>query len=163
MTRSVRSSHTSSDSPVVLEVDDRRRITLSGLGSPDDRFYLASIDPNGTITLTPADFVPRVARTGSEVPPDSGAQRTATPSRQTPSRRRRRVQFNRSLHNIADGTEVSYRGARAVVRSGQMRLDTGEVFDSPSSAGGHVSGTSVNGWKEWKSGDGRSLAELHDT
>ena len=44
--------HTSRDT--LLEVDGRRRVTLGRLGSRDHVRYLASEDPDGTITLRPA-------------------------------------------------------------------------------------------------------------
>lgn len=39
---------------VLLEVDDRRRVTLGKLGKPEHRRYLAAEEPDGTIILSPA-------------------------------------------------------------------------------------------------------------
>lgn len=39
---------------VLLEVDDRRRVTLGKLGKPEHRRYLAAEEPDGTIVLSPA-------------------------------------------------------------------------------------------------------------
>jgi hypothetical protein len=39
---------------VLLEVDDRRRVTLGKVGKPEHRRYLAAEEPDGTIVLSPA-------------------------------------------------------------------------------------------------------------
>ena len=39
---------------VLIELDHRRRASFGKLGRPEHRRYLASEDPDGTITLTPA-------------------------------------------------------------------------------------------------------------
>ena len=43
---------TQADEPMLLEMDSRRRVNLSGLARHDR--YLAEVEENGTITLTPA-------------------------------------------------------------------------------------------------------------
>lgn len=40
--------------PILIEVDNRRRVSLSKLGDPKQRHYLVSVDANGVITLRPA-------------------------------------------------------------------------------------------------------------
>jgi hypothetical protein len=40
------------------EVDARRRISLTGIGDPEHRYYLASCDDSGVIVLTPAVILP---------------------------------------------------------------------------------------------------------
>lgn len=39
---------------MLLEVDDRRRVSLGKMGRPEHRRYLAAEQPDGTIILTPA-------------------------------------------------------------------------------------------------------------
>ena len=41
----------------MLELDERRRASFGRIGNPDHRRYLVSVDPDGTITLTPAVVV----------------------------------------------------------------------------------------------------------
>lgn len=41
----------------VLELDERRRASFGRIGNPDHRRYLVDVDPDGTITLTPAVVV----------------------------------------------------------------------------------------------------------
>lgn len=43
---------------VIREVDGRRRISLTGIGNPEHRFYLAVCDDDGVIVLTPAVILP---------------------------------------------------------------------------------------------------------
>jgi hypothetical protein len=40
------------------ELDGRRRISLTGIGDPEHRYYLASCDDSGVIVLTPAVILP---------------------------------------------------------------------------------------------------------
>jgi hypothetical protein len=44
--------------PLMREVDARRRISLTGVGDPEHRYYLASCDDSGVIVLTPAVILP---------------------------------------------------------------------------------------------------------
>lgn len=39
---------------VVLELDERRRVSLGRIGRPEHRRYLAHEEPDGTIVFTPA-------------------------------------------------------------------------------------------------------------
>lgn len=41
-------------SDVVVELDDRRRVSLGKIGRPEHRRYLAHEEPDGTIVFTPA-------------------------------------------------------------------------------------------------------------
>lgn len=43
--------------PKLITLDARRRASLSGLGRPEHHRYLVAVDPDGTITLTPAVVV----------------------------------------------------------------------------------------------------------
>jgi hypothetical protein len=47
-----------------------------------------------------------------------------------------------------------------VSRDGTLVFTQDHAFNSPSGAAGVVLGRSSNGWREWTSGDGRSLDEL---
>jgi hypothetical protein len=42
---------------VLIELDDRRRVSLGKLGRPEHRRYLAAQHPDGTIVLTPAAVI----------------------------------------------------------------------------------------------------------
>lgn len=41
-------------SDVVVELDERRRVSLGKIGRPEHRRYLAHEEPDGTIVFTPA-------------------------------------------------------------------------------------------------------------
>jgi hypothetical protein len=41
----------------LLELDDRRRVSLGKIGKPEHRRYLVTEEPDGTIILTPAAVV----------------------------------------------------------------------------------------------------------
>jgi hypothetical protein len=41
----------------VLELDERRRASFGRIGNPEHRRYLVDVEPDGTITLTPAVVV----------------------------------------------------------------------------------------------------------
>ena len=43
----------------LIELDSRRRGSLSKVGRPEDRVYIATVDDAGVITLTPAQVVPK--------------------------------------------------------------------------------------------------------
>lgn len=43
---------------VLIEVDERRRLSLGKIGRPEHRRYLAHEEPNGTLVLVPAVVVP---------------------------------------------------------------------------------------------------------
>lgn len=43
---------------VLIEVDERRRLTLGKVGRPEHRRYLAHEEPGGTIVLVPVAVVP---------------------------------------------------------------------------------------------------------
>jgi hypothetical protein len=53
------------DERILIELDGRRRASLARLGRPEHRRYLARVEPDGTIVLTPARVVPadELART----------------------------------------------------------------------------------------------------
>lgn len=59
------------------------------------------------------------------------------------------------LINPATGTLAE------VLSTGKLRVGK-EIFDSPSAAGRHVRGASVNGWTYWQTRDGRSLSDYRD-
>jgi hypothetical protein len=43
---------------VLIELDERRRVSLGRLGRPEHRRYLAHEEPDGTLVLVPAVVVP---------------------------------------------------------------------------------------------------------
>ncbi len=43
--------------PKHLQLDDRRRVSLAKIGRRQDWLYIASVDDDGVITLTPAALV----------------------------------------------------------------------------------------------------------
>lgn len=45
-------------SNVLIEVDERRRLSLGRVGRPEHRRYLAHEEPDGTVVLVPAAVVP---------------------------------------------------------------------------------------------------------
>lgn len=84
--------------------------------------------------------------------------------------RRRRAQggsrqfYGRRLDDVPDGPVeyvVAGRVYRARIERGEIVLEDGRRFTSPSSAGRAAHGTSVNGWKAWTRG-GRPIAEIVD-
>jgi len=42
----------------LITIDARRRVSLMKVGNPEHRFYMATVDDDGTITLTPVHVVP---------------------------------------------------------------------------------------------------------
>jgi hypothetical protein len=53
---------TDNDQRVLIELDARGRASLARLGRPEHRRYLARIEADGTIILTPATVVPVIER-----------------------------------------------------------------------------------------------------
>jgi hypothetical protein len=49
---------TDNDQRVLIELDARGRASLARLGRPEHRRYLARIEADGTIILTPATVIP---------------------------------------------------------------------------------------------------------
>jgi hypothetical protein len=49
---------TDNDQRVLIELDARGRASLARLGRPEHRRYLARVEADGTIILTPATVVP---------------------------------------------------------------------------------------------------------
>lgn len=45
-------------SDVLIELDERRRVSFGKLGRPEHRRYLASEEPDGTLVLVPAVVLP---------------------------------------------------------------------------------------------------------
>jgi hypothetical protein len=43
---------------VLIELDERRRVSLGRLGRPEHRRYLAHEEPDGTLVLVPAVVMP---------------------------------------------------------------------------------------------------------
>jgi hypothetical protein len=43
---------------VLIEVDERRRLSLGRVGRPEHRRYIAHEEPDGTVVLVPAVVVP---------------------------------------------------------------------------------------------------------
>jgi RES domain-containing protein len=43
---------------VLIELDERRRVSLGKIGRPEHRRYLAHEEPDGTVILVPAVVVP---------------------------------------------------------------------------------------------------------
>lgn len=110
-----------------------------------------------------ASWAPPTPSSSSSAPTPGEITPTAAPvATPTPGGRARRT-FNRSLSNIPDGPiEFHVRGLvyRARVERGEIVVDDGRRFSSPSSAADALHGGSQNGWKVWTR-NGRSLAELH--
>lgn len=63
------------ESPTLLEVDGRRRISLGALA--EHKYYLTAVDPDGVIVLTPAVVVPagRFVRGTTPPAPQPGGDR----------------------------------------------------------------------------------------
>jgi hypothetical protein len=76
----------------VLEVDDRRRVTLGRLGSREHVRYLASEDPDGTITLRPAVVMTELE---ARMLANQDVVRRIQTNRENPSRLVRRPRQNR--------------------------------------------------------------------
>lgn len=57
------------DDEVLLELDSRRRVALSGLCGPDDRYFLASRRADGALVLRPAEVRPKVVADLDRVSP----------------------------------------------------------------------------------------------
>jgi len=74
-----------------------------------------------------------------------------------------RTVYNRSLANILDGP-VEWRTKKALytarIERGEIVLDDGRCFESPTAACEAVAGGSHNGWRMWRR-DGKTIAELH--
>lgn len=43
---------------MLIELDDRRRVSLGKIGRPEHRHYLAHEEPDGTLVFVPAAVVP---------------------------------------------------------------------------------------------------------
>lgn len=78
----------------LIELDSRRRASLSSLAHADHERYLATVEPDGTIVLTPA-VVLTAAEAGLQERPElveqleAGSAPGAAFSTQRPARRRR--------------------------------------------------------------------------
>lgn len=91
------------DDRVLIELDGRRRASLARLGRPEHRRYLARVESDGTIVLTPAAVVP-LAMTDEEIEalPDEAPNLA-----RAAERRREQPTDRQPLYGCCSGTAVT--------------------------------------------------------